>query len=111
MSMELEITVKGHLYSAECKRCGATLYTHEWAYVDHNERRDAMQAGTLACYECRVGRADPDTFQFLGKSWYAGRYSMPGYLDCTDWHYDRNLKRLERNLRDFYGDFYGESED
>jgi hypothetical protein len=35
---------------------------------------------------------------------YAGRYSANGYMDCTDWHYDANKRRLERELRSMYGD-------
>lgn len=105
MTMQLEITSKGALYTCECAKCGAPLYTHEWANFDHNERRDAMQAGPLACDQCATGRADPDTFGPMpGGKYYAGRYSMPGYLDCTDWDYGRNLSGLKRELRDMYGD-------
>lgn len=101
--MELHIYQKGALYSADCGKCGATMYTHEWIEDDHNERRDAMQNGTLACNECGTGRADPDTFMDCGKQ-YAGRYSAPGYMDCTDWAYDTNEARLRRELRSMYGD-------
>lgn len=102
--MELEITGKGALYSVECSKCWVTLLTHEWAYVDHNERRDAMQEGTLRCDVCVTGKADPKTFHYHGRSWYAGRYSMPGYLDCTEWSFNRSLKKLERELKDLYGE-------
>jgi len=104
MTMQIEITRKGALYTCECAKCGATMYTHEWASYDHNERRDAMHAGTLACDQCVTGRADPDTFGPMPGKYYAGRYSMPGYLDCTEWHYGRNLRGLKRELRDMYGD-------
>jgi hypothetical protein len=100
--MELDVTSKGATYSCECAKCGATLYTHEWADYDHNERRDAMQAGTLRCEHCN-GRADPETFHACGKL-YAARYSAPGYLDCTDWTYDSNRRRLEREVRSMYSD-------
>lgn len=101
--MELEIIRKGALYTCECAKCGATLYTHEWINDDHNDRRDAMEAGTLRCDECD-GRADPDSFYAWPTRQYAGRYSAPGYMDCTDWHYDANKRRLARTLRDMYGD-------
>jgi hypothetical protein len=101
--MELELTDKGATYSCECARCGATLYTHEWAYMDHNERRDAMQAGTLCCDECCVGTADPSTFTKL-RAQYAGRYQAPGYLDCTEWSFGTNKRELERELRSMYAD-------
>ena len=95
--MKMQIFKKGALYSADCAKCGATNYTHEWAHADHNERRDAMQAGTLGCDEC--GHAvNPETFTECGRQ-YAGWYSAPGYLDCTYLHYGRNLRELSR---DFY---------
>lgn len=99
--MQMQITAKGALYSCECTKCGATLYTHEWAHYDHNARRDAMQDGTLACDECASGRANPETFSELkpSRKWYAGRYSAPGYLDCTDWAFGRNRRALEKELR------------
>lgn len=100
--MEIEMMPKGATYYCECAKCGATLWTHEWAYDDHNERRDAMEAGTLRCNYCN-GRADPATFTKCGKQ-YAGRYSASGYLDCTEWELGTNKRRLERELRETYGD-------
>lgn len=99
--MKLQITRKGRLYSCDCAKCGMTLYAHEWATWDPNETRDAMQAGTLHCTEC-TGRADSSTFVDLGTGWYAARYSMPGYLDCTNWYYGRNKRALVREVRDAY---------
>ena len=97
--MEPEILQKGALYSVECAKCGTTLFAHEWADEDHNERRDAMQDGTLSCDYCN-GRADPSTFWASPKrNYYAGRLSAPGYLDCTDWEFETNLRRLEQSLR------------
>jgi hypothetical protein len=101
--MQMFIYRKGTLYSAECSKCGATLYTHEWTNDDHNERRDAMQAGTLRCDECS-GTANPETFSQMPGRWYAGRYSAPGYMDCTSWSYGKNKRVLERELRDMYGE-------
>lgn len=101
--MELEVMKKGATYSCECDKCGMTLYTHEFADVDHNERRDAMKSGTLHCDEGCGGRANPETFCYEGKM-YAGRYSAPGYLDCTPWMYGRNYRALVRELREIYGD-------
>lgn len=100
--MELEITAKGATYSADCAKCGATMLTHEWVNDDHNERRDAMEAGTLRCDQCG-GNANADSFHAHGRE-YAGRYSAPGYMDCTDWSFDRNKRRLERKLRSMYGE-------
>jgi len=28
------------------------------------------------------------------KPGYVGRYSAPGYMDCTDWHFSTSLKEL-----------------
>lgn len=101
--MQIELTRKGALYSCDCAKCGATMYTHEWADFDHNERRDAMGNGTLCCGECS-GRADPDTFRQVSKHSYAARYSAPGYLDCTEWQYGANKRALRRELRSLYGE-------
>jgi NAD-dependent SIR2 family protein deacetylase len=101
--MEMQITQRGALYTCECDKCGATLYTHEWAHFDHNERRDAMENGTLRCDECH-GKALPETFSKMKGQYYAGRYSAPGYLDCTDWDYGRNLRNLKRHLKSMYGE-------
>jgi hypothetical protein len=101
--MKLETTNKGALYACDCAKCGVTLYAHEWADWDHNERRDAMQDGTLRCDQCSTGRADPETFRDCGRQ-YACRYSAPGYMDRTDWSYGRNYRALEREVRDMYGD-------
>jgi len=101
--MEIEVLRKGALYSADCARCGVTLFSHEWADYDHNERRDAMENGTLRCDDCCTGTADASTFAKL-RNQYAGRYSAPGYLDCTPWEYDTNVRRLERTLRELYAE-------
>jgi hypothetical protein len=100
--MQLEMTQKGATYSCDCAKCGCTLFAHEWADIDNNERRDAMQAGTLHCDHCS-GLADPETFASLGRQ-YAARYSASGYLDCTDWHFGANKRTLAREVRDMYGD-------
>ena len=100
--MEIEVLRKGACYCADCDKCGMTLTAHEWADWDFNERRDAMEAGTLRCDECN-GRADASTFTRL-RNQYAGRYSAPGYMDCTPWEYDTNVRRLERTLRQLYAE-------
>ncbi len=100
--MEIETTPKGALYYADCKKCGATLYSHEYAHWDHCERRDAMEKGTLRCDHCGIGRADPNTFTQAQRRQYAGRYSASGYLDCTDWEFHSNYRELIRTLRDLY---------
>lgn len=101
--MKLYTTPAGHLYSADCSRCGATMYVHEHATWDLNEERDAMQAGTLACQECGIGRADPATFVEHKRPHYASRYSADGYMDCTRWEFDTSKRRLQRTVRDLYG--------
>ena len=101
MAMILELTAKGATYTAECERCGTTNYAHEWADYDPNERRDAMQAGTLPCDECGHF-TDPTTFTACGPH-YAGRYTMPGYLDCTEWEFGTNRRQLIATLRSMYG--------
>ena len=99
--MELQITQKGFLATADCAKCGATLYAHEWASWDCNGDRDALENGTYVCQECG-GRADPDTYS-EGKGYYAARYSAPGYMDCTEWAYGKNKRELIREVRDMYG--------
>lgn len=79
------------------------MHTHEWVNDDHNSRRDAMENGTLRCEHCGTGVADKLTFERLPGKYYAGRYSAPGYLDCTDWIYNCNLRKLKRELRELYG--------
>ena len=101
--MKPEITQKGALYSCECNTCGATLFTHEWAMYDHNERRDAMENGTLRCDECARGFADADTFGRLADA-HAARLSMPGYIDCTDWLFGSNPDCLRDQLDEMYGE-------
>ena len=103
--MQFQMTQKGALYTCDCAKCGATMYAHEWADWDPNGRRDAMQNGTLTCDECG-GRADPETFSESKprRGWYAARFSAPGYLDRTDWHYGTSRRKLEREVRDFYGE-------
>ena len=98
--MKLELTRKGALYCADCAKCGATLYAHEWAHQYNNDDRDALQDGTYQCDQCS-GHADPETFTDCGQQ-YAGRYSASGYLDCTDWSYGRNKRKLAKELRDMY---------
>lgn len=93
---------KGRLYCADCAKCGTTSYIHEWTTDAFNEGRDAMQAGTYRCTECGRGN-NPETFRDCGCQ-YAARYSAPGYMDCTDWHYGRNKRLLMRELRDMYGE-------
>ena len=99
--MDFYITPKGSLYSAVCDKCGRKLFVHEWADCDPNEARDAMQKGALPCPDCN-GHADPSTFRHLGLNWYAARYSANGYLDCTEWEFDTNARRLEREIKRQY---------
>lgn len=99
----MQIYQKGALYCADCSKCGTTIYTHEWVNDNHNEFRDALQTGKpVACGQCAMyAPCDPTSFMDLGKQ-YAGRYSAPGYMDCTDWEYSSNKRNLERLLRSMY---------
>ena len=99
--MQLQVTQKGALYCADCRKCGATIYSHEWTTWDNNDTRDALQAGTMRCPECS-GTADPETFRDCGRQ-YAARYSAPGYMDCTDWCYGKNKRQLMRAVRAMHG--------
>lgn len=101
--MECQIIRKGATYVGDCAKCGATHYIHEWITDDFNGERDAMANGTLHCPERCGGRISADTFAKL-RPQYAGRYSASGYMDCTDWTFGTNKRKLERDLRDMYGD-------
>jgi hypothetical protein len=61
----------------------------------------------------------PDTLDFLGDhiepQWdlvteievvtgYCGRLSAPGYLDGTNWSFDRTKRGIKEQLKDLYGD-------
>lgn len=97
--MKAFIYDKARTYSADCDTCGASLYAHPDTGTTESELRD----GTAECPHCSHGHANPETVTYVGRL-YAGRYSAPGYMDCTDWHYGPNLKELTRELRDAYGE-------
>ena len=98
--MQLQLMQKGRLATCECSHCGQTHYWHEWA--DYGQAEDLKSA---RCNEC--GRElDPETYwESKSRNWYAGRYSAPGYLDCTDWNYGTNWRKLNAELRMLYGDW------
>lgn len=104
MNMKLTTYEKGATYFADCAKCGATMASHEWYHGDNNERRDAMQNGTLQCDVCCSGKANPDTFHDAGRM-YACHYTMPGYLDQTEPMYGKNRRKLEKEVRDFHNGF------
>jgi hypothetical protein len=99
--MSLYMTQKGSLYSCDCAKCGATLYSHEW--VDDVVRNQRSEWVGVNCDQCAIGRADPETFQYHGKQ-YAARYSANGYMDCTEWTYGANKRTLAREVNDMYGE-------
>lgn len=35
---------------------------------------------------------------------FYGRYSAPGYMDCTSWHWAETEKELRQELDELYGD-------
>lgn len=45
----------------------------------------------------------------LREGWY-GRYSAPGYLDCTPWHWAESEAALVAELKGLYGDDEDEEE-
>lgn len=97
--MEMYITRKGRLASCDCSKCGATNYWHEWA--SDGSAADLKEG---RCVDCD-GPLDAETYwESRSRNYYAGRYSAAGYLDCTDWNYGKNRRKLERELRDMYGD-------
>jgi hypothetical protein len=96
--MTMKIYQKGRLATCDCSKCGTTHYWHEWT-----SDGGAEDLKTAHCNECRRP-LDPETYwESPKRNYYAGRYSAPGYMDCTDWHYDTNKRRLERELREMYG--------
>lgn len=48
-------------------------------------------------------RADKIDSVVVNEGWY-GRYSMPGYLDATDWHWSETEENLLVKLDRMYGD-------
>lgn len=98
--MSLHVTPKGALYSADCRKCGQTIYSHEWAHGYNNDTRDALEDGTAPC-SCCHGTADPETFYDCGRQ-YAARYSADGYTDCTEWNYGKNKRQLIREVKALY---------
>jgi len=96
--MQLEITHKGRLAIIECAKCGNTITWHEWACW--GQAQDLL---TCQCPDCG-GKTNPETYwESPSRNWYAGRYSMPGYLDCTDWEYGKNKQKLTKKLRELCG--------
>jgi hypothetical protein len=97
--MQMQIIRKGYHATIECEKCGTTNHWHEW--ISDGSSADMVDH---ACDECG-GNMDPDTLWVSPKqTWYAGRYSAPGYMDCTEWMFDTNMRRLEKELRVLYGD-------
>lgn len=98
--MTLRLTQKGVLVEGICER-GCLVRTHEWASADFNDERDNLLAGRARCPEC-LAKVPADTVKEHGRTWYAGRYSASGYMDCTPWEYGRNARRLRSELRALY---------
>lgn len=97
--MKLFIYKKGRLASCDCSKCGMTNYWHEW--TSDGQAEDLKQS---RCQECGAP-LDPNTYwESRSRNWYAGRYSAPGYLDCTSFSYGTNARKLRQELRAMYGD-------
>lgn len=98
--MELQVMQRGRLASVECSKCGIDIFWHEM--VNEGQAEDLKSA---RCPDCG-GKTDPETLWVSrSRNWYAGRYSAPGYLDCTDWHYSKNERKLIKELKDAYDEF------
>jgi hypothetical protein len=95
--MILETIKKGTIYSADCQKCGVTNFWHEWLSDVSSE--DFTKTQCEHCY----GVIGGEPFKHPRKE-YACRYTEPGYLDCTPWEYDSNRRRLEKMVRDIYGE-------
>lgn len=98
MKLKIQVTQKGALYSSECDKCGATIWSHEWATYEHNEFRDAMEQGTAHCPECS-GKSNPSTFSYVG-DYYAARYAVSDDIAAA-WFYGKNERALIRSVREF----------
>ena len=97
--MEFQIIRKGRLASCDCAKCGQTNYWHEWV---HDGQAEDLK--TSRCQECG-GEMDADTFwESRSRNYYAARFSAPGYMDCTEWDYGKNARKLEREVKDMYGE-------
>lgn len=82
--MHLDITDKEHGYRAE---------TREGIYY--------YPLGTLSPDE--IASEWGDKLESLEEIYgYFGRFSAPGYLDCTEWSFDTNKRRLKADLMDMY---------
>lgn len=92
MSAEIH---KGQYYSVECNR-GETWIVPE--FVSGKVKR----AGDLQPYV--QGKIDNPHEKISLQTGYVGRYSASGYMDCTEWTADTNKRRLEKTLREMYGD-------
>lgn len=97
--MQMQIYRKGRFATCDCEKCGQTETWHEW--VSDGQAED-LKSGR--CSDCG-GSLDPETYwESPSRNWYAGRYSAPGYMDCTSYSFGKNRRVLERELRDMYGD-------
>lgn len=101
--MQMQIYRKGTLYACDCPKCGATNYSHEWiSDVVRNAPEMWIGAECDDCGRVFSGIESRDVID-CGKQ-YAGRYSAPGYLDCTSWSFNTNKRTLAKELRDMYGE-------
>lgn len=51
-----------------------------------------------ACVRSYVGPGEITEVEVV--EGYFGRYSAPGYLDCTDWQFDKTLRGIREALND-----------
>lgn len=112
--MQPEILAKGSHWAVEC-------YHGETHYVPADVVPVPEQFKPGAAFAPGNSRAEDEVFLILAAQLrdylpaeaerievtppgYLGRYSAPGYMDCTDWSFDTNLSSLRRTLRDYYGE-------
>ena len=99
--MEMQV-FKGDGWEVETDN--GSVASPDWDAPDLDEIRAAI--GTeKRIFLGDLGACEIHSVTYLSaKTTWWGRYSAPGYLDCTDWNHDTSRRRLERDLRAMYGD-------
>lgn len=107
--MKVEILRKARHWAVECNH-GETHYVPSNVVSVSDNWKDGARfepgntffeiiASTLREYV----PSEPEAIE-VTKPGYLGRYSMPGYLDCTDWEFSTSLRKLQASLRAMHGD-------
>ena len=102
--MKLEVTAAAPTRHVDCPRCCTTIYEHA-----PSSEVSFGEDGGFECPQCgHQVEVDPTDIITEDKPQYAARYSAPGYMDCTDWWYGKDLEKLKAEVDEAYG---GEDED